>query len=92
MDINPALYKRKNKTGGYTYYVKFVDQATGKTVKTVSTRTSSRNAAIAWLMGEGSDLFSKPAKDQTFEEYTKNLFIWDECPYIEKQGSFRNVK
>ena len=78
-----TLYKRDN---GYWYYWTYdrfgrrFQKSTGKKTK------SAANAVAAERLKSGTLLTFKDAIPFTvFEEYTKNFYIYDKCPYIQNR-------
>lgn len=77
------LLKRPSKKG-YIYYVKFRDDY-GNLMMHRSTGQSSRAAAENWAIANRERFIKTSGKDMSFEQYSENWWIWDQCPYVKNK-------
>ena len=76
-------YTRKNKKGEKVYYIRFFDPDTGERLSGLSSRKHTKAEAFKWAYDRLENGEYKPRKDLTFLNFTKEMFIWDKCTYIE---------
>jgi hypothetical protein len=86
MEMIFNLFKRKGKRGNYIYYVRFWNSETNKIIKTLSSGKFTIKDASRWALEQIQEYnFLKAKSIPTFQSYTENWFVWDECTFIEKQ-------
>ncbi len=70
------LYKRKNSSGNFTYYVKYkLDN--GKYSSGKSTRQTTNTAAISWVESQIVSELVVTKKNMKFSKFTENLFNFE---------------
>lgn len=74
------VIERRTRKGKKVFYVRFVDEKTGRTIKERSSGQTSRSAAIRWAEVEMEKIRSRSQRAQTLDVLADGFWDWD-SPY-----------
>ena len=76
------IYRRKNSSGKYIHYVRFLDPETGDTIQALSSGLGNRTAAVRWAESKLPEIEAEITARRennvpTVAEYAQNYFLMD---------------